>query len=313
MGLPIFSFLLMLLEDFGLQLQHLTPHSLLLMSIFVHLCQMFMGVWPCVILFRHFFILVKSGRAKDEVGAYYFQMRSDLPTPYIPGLTGGKWEEWRKEWFIATAEANEHLVMPTEGPASDRASCRAKPSLQPDFDSVLGKIRSLAESGLTSLHVLGDFLKRRIVPLKQRSRLAWSFTGLNDCCRTHRGEGSDLTQEALEVLVRAVTGEIFIPEHLILPQGVIPLCEDSRLRTAVLATLPTLDDGGLAARQTGGDPDRGIRIPGASGEQAVPSAEGSGPTAKGKQAVASSAATSGPSQARGSSGAPSGDASRRRL
>ena len=82
--------------------------------------------------------------------------------------------------------------------------------------------------------------------------------------------------------MRAVTGEIFIPEHLILPQGIVPFCEDSRLRTVVLATLPTLDDGGLAARQTGGDPDRGIRIPGASSKQAVPSAAGSGPSAKGK-------------------------------
>ena len=98
--------------------------------------------------------------------------------------------------------------------------------------------------------------------------------------------------------MQAVTWEVFILEHLILPQGVVPLCEDSRLRTAVLSTLPTLDDGGLAARQTGGDPDRGIRIPGASGEQAVPSVAGSGPTAKGKQAVAGSATTSGPSQAR---------------
>jgi len=147
---------------------------------------------------------------------------------------------------------------------------------------VLSKIRALAEGGLTSLHVLGDFLKRRIAPLKQRPRPAWSFTGPQDCSRTHRGEDSDLTQEALEVLVRAVTREIFIPEHLILPQGVVPLCEDSRLRTAVLATLPTLDDGGLAARQTGGDPDRGIRIPGASGERAVLSAAGSDPSTKGK-------------------------------
>ena len=102
-------------------------------------------------------------------------------------------------------------------------------------------------------------------------------------------------------------GAATIPEHLIIPQDVVPLCEDSRLRTAVLATLPTLDDGGLAAHQTGGDPDRGIRILGASGEQAVPSVAGSGPTAKGKQAVAGSAATSGPSQARSSSGASSGE------
>ena len=54
LGLPISSFFLLLLEDFGLQLQHLTPHSILLTSIFVHLCEMFVGVRPCVILFRYF-------------------------------------------------------------------------------------------------------------------------------------------------------------------------------------------------------------------------------------------------------------------
>src|SRR6185312_4330917 len=177
-----------------------------------------------------------------EVGAYYFQMRSNLWTPYIPGLTGGKLEDWRKEWVIATTESNERLVMPTGGPASDRQSWRAKPSLPSEFDSVLSKIRALAEGGHTSLHVLGDFLKHRIAPLKQWPRPAWSFIGPQDCSWTHRGEDSDLTQEALEVLVRVVTWEIFIPEHLILPQGVVPLCEDSRLRTAVLTTLPTLDD-----------------------------------------------------------------------
>ena len=66
---------------------------------------MFVGVRPCVILFRHFFIPVRSGRSRDEVGGYYFQIRSDLPTPYIPGLAGGKWEEWRRDWVIATTEA----------------------------------------------------------------------------------------------------------------------------------------------------------------------------------------------------------------
>ena len=89
LGLPISPFFLLLLEDFGLQRQHLTPHSILLTAIFVHLCEMFVGVRPCVLLFRHFFQLMKSGKGKDEVGAYYFQTRSDLRSPYIPGLTGG--------------------------------------------------------------------------------------------------------------------------------------------------------------------------------------------------------------------------------
>ena len=84
--------------------------------------------------------------------------------PYIPGLTGAKWEEWRREWVIVTTDANERLALPTEGPATDRQSWRAKPSLLPAFDPVLSKIRSLAESGLTSWHVLGDFVKRRIAP-----------------------------------------------------------------------------------------------------------------------------------------------------
>ena len=79
------------------------------------------------------------------------------------------------------------------GPAYDRQSWRAKPSLPSDFDPVLGKIQSLAESGLTSLHVLGDFLKRRIAPLKRRPRPAWSYTGPQDCSRTHHGEDSNLT------------------------------------------------------------------------------------------------------------------------
>ena len=68
LGLPISSFFLLLLKDFGLQLQHLTPHSILLTAIFVHLCEMFVGVRPCVLLFRYFFQLVKSGKGKDEVG-----------------------------------------------------------------------------------------------------------------------------------------------------------------------------------------------------------------------------------------------------
>ena len=79
------------------------------------------------------------------MGAYYFQTRSDLRTPYIPGLVGLKWKEWRREWVIATTEANERLVMPIEGPASDRQSWRAKPSLPSEFDRVLSKIRALAE------------------------------------------------------------------------------------------------------------------------------------------------------------------------
>jgi hypothetical protein len=47
---------------------------------------MSVGVAPNTSLFRHFFVLVKSGKAKDHLGAYYFQTRSDSAVAYIPTL-----------------------------------------------------------------------------------------------------------------------------------------------------------------------------------------------------------------------------------
>jgi hypothetical protein len=59
--------------------------------------------------------------------------------------------------------------------------------------------------------------------------------------------------------VKGITGESFIPESLILPQDIPALCDDRGLRTAVLATLSTLDERGVAVRQTGGwNPLQGI-------------------------------------------------------
>jgi hypothetical protein len=82
---------------------------------------------------------------------------------------------------------------------------------------VLDRIETLATGGLTSMHVVGDFLKRRVTPLQQRPRLSCWFTGPNDISRIQRGPGTDLSWEELELLVKGITGESFILESLILP------------------------------------------------------------------------------------------------
>ena len=68
--------------------------------------------------------------------------------------------------MIASAEANDRLVLPSDGPSLDRKQWRVKPSLAPEFQLVLDRIKSLAAGGLTSMHVVGDFLKHRIAPLQ---------------------------------------------------------------------------------------------------------------------------------------------------
>jgi hypothetical protein len=141
---------------------------------------------------------------------------------------------------------------------------------------VLYRIKKLARSGLTSMMVLGDFLKRRIAPLQQRSRMAYVYTGLIDYWRIARGPGGDFTRVELEAAIRAMTSEVFVPESLVLLSGVKALCEDQALRSSVLASMPTLDEGGLAVRQLGGDPNRGLQILGASPDRQQRPSEGPG-------------------------------------
>jgi hypothetical protein len=66
---------------------------------------------------------------------------------------------------IASVEANDRLALPSDGLALDRNQWRAKPSLAPEFLPILDRIKTLATGGLTSMHVVDDFLKRRIALL----------------------------------------------------------------------------------------------------------------------------------------------------
>jgi hypothetical protein len=190
---------------------------------------MFVGVAPCTSLFRHFFVLDKSGKARDHLGAYYFQTRPDSTVSYISTLDGARWENWHANLVIVSADANDRLALPSNGPTLDRKLCRTQPSLSPELLPVLDRIKTLVIGGLTSMHVAGDFLKRRIAPLQERARLSCWFTGPNNIYWIQREPGTDLTWEGLEVLVKGITGESFIPESLILPQGIPALCDDPTL------------------------------------------------------------------------------------
>ena len=110
-------------------------------------------------------MLVKSGKARDHLGAYYFHTRSDSAVAYISTFGGARWENWRGDWVIASVEANDRLALPSDEPTLDRKQWRAKPSIAPEFEPVLDSIKELAAGGLTSMHVVGDFLKRRVMLL----------------------------------------------------------------------------------------------------------------------------------------------------
>jgi hypothetical protein len=64
------SFFLVPLEHYGLQLQHLLPHSITLVVIFAHFYEMFVGVWPSVHLFWRFHVLRLVNKQLPHLGGY---------------------------------------------------------------------------------------------------------------------------------------------------------------------------------------------------------------------------------------------------
>jgi hypothetical protein len=87
---PLLSFFLVLLEFYGLQLQHLSPNSITLVAIFVHLCEMFVGVRPSVRLFRRFFVMKAASQRPPLIGGYYFQRRTQGASRYIAPVSPGR-------------------------------------------------------------------------------------------------------------------------------------------------------------------------------------------------------------------------------
>jgi hypothetical protein len=127
--------------------------------------EMFVGVRPCTTIFKHFYTLVGTGKTKrSKIRAYYFQLRHGMAGSYIAAFSSSKWEDWREGWVIAVVDPHDRLELPTEGPQSDRSTWKARPTIPAELDPVLYWIKKLARSGLTSMMVLGDFLKRRIAP-----------------------------------------------------------------------------------------------------------------------------------------------------
>jgi hypothetical protein len=107
---------------------------------------------------------------------------------------------------------------------------------------VLVRIRCLAENDLTTLMVLHDFLSKRLVPLQDRPRLTWMYTGVNDIMQLHHRPGSSLDEDLLAASLKTLTTYQFLAE-LVVPLAVCePICVNQVVRTPLLL-LPTPDTG----------------------------------------------------------------------
>jgi hypothetical protein len=116
---------------------------------------------------------------------------------------------------------------------------------------VLGRIRILAKSRLTSMMVLHDYVSKLIVPLQERTLPAWLYTRVNDLTRLERGDGSALSEEALALVIGKLSLDPSSHNFITPPTSCQPLCMDQAMRSMLLVAMPSMDDVGIAPIQRG--------------------------------------------------------------
>jgi hypothetical protein len=99
LNLPARDFFCGLLYYYQLELVHLVPNSITVVSTFIHFCEAYLGISLHFLLRRYFFCVKSTGKRSGPVGAVMFNLRSGLKAEWIdtdlPVNTAG----WRSEWF----------------------------------------------------------------------------------------------------------------------------------------------------------------------------------------------------------------------
>jgi hypothetical protein len=125
-GLPAHPFMRKLLAYYGISLVHLNPNSILHLSIFINLCEAYLGIEPHFNLFRCFFHL-KSFFGANVVGVTYLVLRDGKAYEYklVPLSTSNK--DWKLKWFY-TENTKDGLSTDIDSPATSNPNWSAKPS-----------------------------------------------------------------------------------------------------------------------------------------------------------------------------------------
>ncbi|KAK1681239.1 hypothetical protein QYE76_042087 [Lolium multiflorum] len=169
---PIHPFLRGLLYVYGLQLHHLTPNSILHISIFITLCEAFLGVQPNWALWK-----LQGWRKK---WLYIHEENHGCAEDNIPPFDGAEKIFRRRSW---DAEATDEEKTATE--------------------ALMTRIHEQNTRGkeLSGIQITAYFLRIRVQPLQARKNPLWKYTGDDDVDRL----SVDLSVKDLEKLVRKIS------------------------------------------------------------------------------------------------------------
>jgi hypothetical protein len=107
LALPSCSFFRSFLYYYGLELHHLNPNSIYHISIFIHLCEAFLGIEPHWDLFRFLFRVKPQPTIKNPsiVGGAGIQLRQQAGDKYLSYKFPSNISGWKNHWFYVENHA----------------------------------------------------------------------------------------------------------------------------------------------------------------------------------------------------------------
>ncbi|KAK1670423.1 hypothetical protein QYE76_058582 [Lolium multiflorum] len=208
---PIHEFLRGLLFIYGIQLHQLTPNSILHISIFITLCECFLGIHPHWGLWKCIFYLWRnnSRNVVYNVGGVCICVRPDVD--YFDVKFPDSVQGWRKKWMyiqdeyipsqeygIAPFEAAEEIQRRrswnTEATAEEKAATEA-------LMNRIHQLQNTDREELSGVQITAYFLRIRVQPLQARKNPLWMYSGAKDVDRLSK----DLSMKDLEKLIRHFT------------------------------------------------------------------------------------------------------------
>jgi hypothetical protein len=218
LALPISPFFRDLLDFYRLNLTHLNPNSILQISIYVHLCEAFLGILPHFGLWKYLYHC-RPGMAGGQhqlVGGASLEMRRGRKSEYLEIPLKDSIKRWRLEWFIVENHGNSLPPRSGRQPDVHTPSWTESPSDQEvaEAGALLAEVGLLKERGLTAEAVVADFVFKNIQSLKDRAYPAYLYRGLADSTRvTNRKIPSVDLVNRLGMILRGKVSNVGAPVH----------------------------------------------------------------------------------------------------
>jgi hypothetical protein len=194
LSLPASDFFKGLLGYYGIEYLNLNPNGIFHTTVFVHLCEAFLGIKPHWILFRKFFRVKPQPSASNPrvVRGAGIQMREDAAEQCLSYKLIDSNQDWKARWFYVT---NHHPELPTPRgkQPKHRPWWKSELTMQEglQFPELLARFEALREAGLRAEHVAFSFMKRRVQPLMARNTLGYEYTSDDDTSRMPGDEVDD--------------------------------------------------------------------------------------------------------------------------